>query len=359
MRITNWEFKEQINTVEVSADVDGFRLWYRLPRSYPVSRAADPFLAAALLPAMLQGGKLEIEAPMRVSPMLLENAFLLQEIHHCWNPEFKLIPISAVTSSAESLNSGILSFFSGGVDSMYTFLKHRNEISHLIFIHGFDFYLDSGTYQKAVERNTSFARGFGKTLIPVETNHYLFGYRYNLSRNLTQGSALASIALLLGFPRVYVPGSYSYDQLIPLGSHPILDPLWSNESVKIIHDGAEARRVDKVVKIAACESALGNLRVCFDDMNANCGTCAKCLRTMIPLKLLGAFPAPFPPLPPLKIIREMRIGGDIEMIFFKENYDLSRQTGDERLRDALRTVMQRYERRQLFKEFDKVLLGGV
>ena len=55
MRVADWEIKEEADTMEVSADVDGFRLWYRVPSSYSVSRSGDPFLAAALLPAMAQG----------------------------------------------------------------------------------------------------------------------------------------------------------------------------------------------------------------------------------------------------------------------------------------------------------------
>ena len=481
MRIENFEIKEQADTVEVSADVDGFRLWYRLPQSYPVSRSGDPFLAAALLPAMKQGEKLEIDPCLPVSPKLLRHVYLLQEIHHCWNPELKMISISAKTlPAAEPLNAGAMSFFSGGVDSMYTFLKRTKEPTHVVTIHGFDFYFDSvsagptfavtdlkdlaqfarklmlpwdavsaylkgmlskttlqslknyigsgsdpgeveadlvkdlneiiaerpiwdanrfadvklrpktkelleqdlqgealsalnrlliedaypreisgkysGTYQQAIKRNTSFVHSFGKTRIPVEYNHYQFGYRYNLSRNLTQGSALASVALLLGFPRVYVPSAYSYNQLIPLGSHPLTDPLYSNEYVEIIHDGAEVRRVDKIIKIAECESALANLTVCLDAMNVNCGKCSKCIRTMNPLKLLHVS-APFPPLPSLKAIRNNLISDDIEEIFFKENIDLAVQVGNQELRDFLSACIKRYERRQFFKEFDRVLLG--
>jgi hypothetical protein len=482
MRIENFDIKEQGDTVEVSADVDSFRLWFRVPQSYQVARTGDTFLAAALLPAMLRGENIEIDPLMPVSPKLLKNVQLLQEIHHCWNPVFKIVSVSARTSPSAPLNGGVMSFFSGGVDSMYTFLKHTKEISHVIFMQGMDFYYsntetstfsvgdlkdlahfavklstaqypisaflkgrlskmtlqllsnylnsgsdsgalevsllndlnkivagqliyeakrfgdvklrpqtrellayalqgddlidlnrllledayplqisrkDSGSYQKATERNTCFVQSFGKTLIPVENNHYAFGYRYNLGRNLTQGSVLASVALLLGFPRVYVPSAFSYSQLIPLGSHPLTDLLYSNECVEIIHDGAEARRVDKVRKIAECESALANLRVCIDDVNVNCGKCSKCLRTMIPLKLLGVSSAPFPPLPPLKSIRKMRIGGDIEMIFFKENCDLGLLVKDVALRDALYACMQRYERIKLFKEIDRVLLGGL
>jgi hypothetical protein len=358
MRITNFEIKEQTDTVEVSADVDGFRLWYRLPKAYPVSRTGDPFLAAAFLPAMVKNETLEIDQSLPVSPKLLENVFLLQEIHHCWNPVLKMIPICATTSPAEPLNAGAFSFFSGGVDSMFTFFKRIKEISHVVFIHGFDFSLENDIYQSAVARNSSFVRNFGKILIPVETNLYHFGLRYNLSRVLTQGSALASVALLLGFSRVYLPSSSTYNHLFPLGSHPLTDPLYSNECVEIIHDGAEATRGDKVIKIAERESALVNLRVCFDDVNVNCGKCEKCLRTMIPLKLLRALAAPFPPLPSLKAIRKMRIN-DTDLMDYKESFDLALQVENKALGDAIYACMKRYERRKLVKEFDRVFLGGL
>jgi hypothetical protein len=482
MRVKNWEMKEQSDTVEVSADVDGFRLWFRSPKSYPVSRTGDPFLASALLPAMRQGEKLEFDPRLPVSPKLLRNAFVLQEIFHSWNPEeLRMIPVSAKTSPAEPLNTGAMSFFSGGVDSMYTFLKRKNELSHVVNIYGFDFffnsgdastfsvadlkdlahfawklmlpvgpvsaylkgmlskttlqtlsnYVDSGSdpgavetslvedlnkiisgqliydrkrfagvnlrpqtrhfmsrdlkgedlsglnrllledaypreisgkyngaYQTAIERNTCFVQSFGKTLVPVENNHYAFGYRYNLSRNLTQGSALASVALLLGFPQVYVPSAYTYRQLCPLGSHPLTDGLWSNECVEIIHDGCEAGRTDKLKMICECESALTNLRVCFDNVNINCGKCAKCLRTMMPLKLLRASAAPFPTLPSLKVIRKSRISDDIETSFFKETVDLALQTGDQEMRYALCACMKRNELLKLLIDLDKVLLGG-
>lgn len=357
MLITNFEITEQENTREISADVDGFRLWYRLPKVYPVSKTGDCFLAAALLPAMLKGNRLEIDSSLSVSPKLLSNISLLQEIHHSWNPALKIIPINARTSPAEPCNKGALSFFSGGVDSMYTFLKHQREIRHVVFIHGFDFYSDDGTYRTAVMRNTSFVAGFGKTLIPMETNYYLFGHHYNLSRVLTQGSTLGSVALLLGFPSVYVPSSDHYTYLAPLGSHPLTDPLYSNECMEIIHDGAETRRVDKITKVAECEAALANLMVCFNDMNINCGKCIKCLRTLIPLKLLGATATLFPTFPSLKTIHHMNWKD--EPNYLKENIGLAIQVGNTEVRDALLACVRRYERMQLFKEIDRILLGGV
>ena len=38
----------------------------------------------------------------------------------------------------------------------------------------------------------------------------------------------------------------TYAHLGPLGSHPLLDPLWSSEDVELVHDGCEATRLDKL-----------------------------------------------------------------------------------------------------------------
>lgn len=357
MRITDWNVEERQDIVEVSASVDGFRIWYRVPRTYRVSRTGDPFLASALIPAMLKGEELEIDPGLPVSPRFLKNISLIQDVHHSWNPVLKKIPIQATTAPAVPLNNGVFSFFSGGVDSTFTFLKRQQDISHVVFIHGFDFFRSSEDYRTAIARNASFVRSFGKTLIPVETNHYPFDYRNRLSRVLTQGSTLASITYLLGFSRAYLPASLSYDQLFPVGSHPLLDPRYSNESVEIVHDGAEARRVDKIMKIAECEAALANLVVCIDEMNFNCGLCSKCLRTMLALEILGKKAALFPPLPPAKIIK--RQYREQHPLFLKENLELAARKGNKELLDVLRAIERKYERRQLIKDADRVLLGGL
>ncbi|RPJ03657.1 MAG: hypothetical protein EHM31_00030, partial [Candidatus Aminicenantes bacterium] len=90
----------------MSATVDGFRLWYRVPKSFAVSRTGDPFLAAALLPAMLKGEPLKLGPGLTVSPKLLKNVEVLQGIHSSWNPVFKVIPIEARGGSVEPLNPG-------------------------------------------------------------------------------------------------------------------------------------------------------------------------------------------------------------------------------------------------------------
>ena len=140
MRVTEIKLTQRENVVELSGFIDQFHLWFRFPSSHGVDASrGDAFLAAALLPAMLRGEPLEIEESAPVSPKLLTEISQLQRIFHCWNPVFKIIEVIAKTAPAAARNDGVASFFSGGVDSSYTFLKHKKDITHLVFIRGFDF----------------------------------------------------------------------------------------------------------------------------------------------------------------------------------------------------------------------------
>jgi hypothetical protein len=139
--------------------------------------------------------------------------------------------------------------------------------------------------------------GLGKEVLPVATNLRDFGSRFVDWRSLYYGAFLASIGLALRkyFKKIRIASPHSYSQFIAEqivdGSHPMLDPLWSTESTSFVHDGSEARRLDKVRFISQFPIALQTLRVCFihsyGDVPYNCGCCDKCLRTMIALHMAG------------------------------------------------------------------------
>jgi hypothetical protein len=358
MNISNWQYTHHDHKLEVAATIDGFRLWYRVPESAKVSKDIEPFLAAALVPAMLKGERIDVETGNGVSGELMSHLYQLQEIYHCWNSSLKVIEINAAKKAAIPPNEGVAAFFSGGVDSSYTFLKHLEEISHIIYISGFDFPCDDNGSNNLIERNRHLIQKFNKTFINVETNFYEFGYNYNISRNLTQGSCLGSVALLMGFNKVFIPSSYSFDQLFPLGSHPLTDHLWSNGNIDIVHDGCEATRTEKLRRLAGNSAILSNLSVCLVEVACNCGHCQKCLRTMISLRLMNVTTEAFPSFPSLKEIRSKRIDGQIEATFLKENIELADQTNNWEIKKALEASLKRYERESLFKHLDKVLLNG-
>jgi hypothetical protein len=120
------------------------------------------------------------------------------------------------------------------------------------------------------------------------------------------GSALASVGLALAgrVRTLIVPASLTFANLVPWGSHPLLDPLWSTEEVDIVHDGCEATRLDKLAAIGNDPAARRWLRVCWEVRGGayNCGHCEKCLRTMVALRALGLLDA-FTTFPPLDLER--------------------------------------------------------
>ena len=281
------------DTTSVSATVSGLRphtLEYRVPAGTPVSGRSDAFLAATLLPAMRARVKLELEGP--TSGLLRQNVRTIQDIWACWDLSFARVDMTGPSVRGPESAGGVACFFSGGVDSFYTALKHKDEISALVFVHGFDLPLANADLRASVSRALrAAATELGKPLIEVQTNVRTFSER-QVPWSEYHGSALASVALLLApmFGRVYIPASFPYSYLEPWGSHPLLDPLWRTEDLEIIHDGCEATRVEKVRSIVASETALRWLRVCWEAPGGayNCGRCEKCLRTMVNLEIAGA-----------------------------------------------------------------------
>ena len=259
----------------------------------PVSNAvvSDAVFAACLLPAMASAS-LRVAGP--VSPRLLSSAKRIQEIFHAWAPD-ELHPITVEAEPREHSSpepgTQVACFFSAGVDSFYSTLKHHDELDALIFVHGFDVGRSDEILRERVTAGVrNAAAELGKPLVEVETNLRAFSDQH-VNWEFLHGPALASVALLLQktFRRVYVPSTLSYRQLIPWGSHPLVDPLWSTESLELVHDGAESSRFQKMERIACSEAALRWLHVCWRNPGGayNCGRCSKCMRTMAELEGLG------------------------------------------------------------------------
>ncbi|MDQ4032897.1 MAG: hypothetical protein M3332_11755 [Actinomycetota bacterium] len=256
----------------------------------------DAFLAALLMPAMRLGEELIIDAP--VSRRLLRTARTVMDIYTAWWDHLRPVHIRAeVREPDRTERPGVGLFFTTGVDSFYSLLTDlerdgdplHEPVTHLLFA---NFEEQSGQdYDRLLGRVHTVAEHTGRQSLVVDTN----------VRTLTEpiaywpnyhGAALGAVALalqgLLG--RCLIAASDQYRHLPPLGSHPVLDHLWSTESLEIVHDGAEATRTDKVERrLAGSPLALKNLTVCWLSKPAhNCGICEKCLRTMIAFELTGA-----------------------------------------------------------------------
>ncbi len=252
---------------------------------------ASPFLAFVLFPAMKLGEDIYIEGS--ISNQLSENTQLIMNTVSKWNIGLKKISIFASEISMDKNNLGNIGcFFSGGVDSFSTYLKNKSDkkkkINHLILVQGFDIKLNENELYLQTSNNIKeFADKEKIELITIKTNLREFT-EYYLSWDFAHGGALGSVALFLrnGFDIIYIPSSYQNKQLFPWGSHPDIDPKWSTEKMKIIHDGGSLTRLEKINKyIIKSPEALEYLRVCWKNVNGkyNCGKCNKCVRTMIEL----------------------------------------------------------------------------
>lgn len=295
--VANFDFQQKNGYNIFSADFEykneNTTLWYRTKAA--INPHPNVFLACTLVPAMKIGEPMVFDG--YISPLLLDSITPIMGILSKWYPsELKDIDFIGGDFPIESgvrENKKTACFFSGGVDSFYTLLKHQEEIDTIVYVHGFDLWLHETEFREMVsKRLQKIAAEMGKELIEVETNLLDFSHKICDWQTHYHGSALASVAMLLSgiIGKMYIPSSFHTNDLFPWASHPELDKLWSTEEVEIVHDGCEATRLDKVKDISAHQIALDHLRVCLDRRAGlyNCSTCEKCIRTMISLHIAGA-----------------------------------------------------------------------
>ncbi len=332
-----------------------------------LSRNLESFLASTILPCMKSGGG-SLSAEGDISPLFISALSTIQDIFCVWDATLHRVEIAHARPVARSFatRNRVGTFFSGGVDSFYTLLKHQEEITDIIFVHGFDIRLDdTALREKTASKIYEVASIFDKNVIEIETNirelldHYV---KWGASGH---GAALAATGHLLAqeFSRIFIPGSYTYSELFPWGTHPVLDYLWSSENLAFVHDGCEATRVEKVALISKHDIALQSLRVCWEnpDSTYNCGRCEKCLRTMINLKVHGALSrcTTFDTELDLKHVLKLEADSESVRAFVRQNLQaLEAQTGNDELRHALHQILNRPQWPRKIKRKLKGLIAG-
>jgi hypothetical protein len=316
-----------------------------------VATSADPFVPAVLLPAMYQKLDLQVHAP--VSDDVMRAARRVQGIFSAWHPSWHFANVDAPAAARETAASvpanGVASFFSGGVDSSYSLLKHRSEITHLIFVAGFDIPLRrSGMRELATTELRRTAQRIGLPLIEVETNLRELSDSFGFSWEKQFGAAIAAVAYFLApsFRKVYVPSGYALPFVRPNGSHPGVDPLWNTEHLDVVHDGVEATRYDKIGALSESDVALQSLRVCYELVEGqyNCCRCRKCLWTMAFLRVHGALTRATTFAQPLDLSALSNTTPQTpeeRYRFLQSLATLDRRGDDPELAAAMRTALQR------------------
>lgn len=326
------------HTIYFASDTPGLRL------------SAEAQFAASLLPHMHAGEKMDIGAPLDAK--FLRNMDEVQDIFACWLEQLEHVTLDGLaTRSAGSVEPGearVGAFFSGGADSFHTLLENIDEITDIIFVHGFDIKLDDHALRRqAGDMVERIGAAFGKNVIQVETNvrDALDAY---LGWNYTHGAGLAAVAHLFSdvLSRVIIPASDTYRHLVAWGSHPVLDPFWSSSTLEFYHHGADKNRAEKIQQIAENQVALDALRVCWMNYDGayNCGRCEKCQRTMIDLRIVGALERCTTFSAPLMTENILAMDGQNpdNRPFYLDSLKMAKEVGaDREIIAALRTVLRK------------------
>jgi len=359
MRISDISVERTDDAVRYSASIGGHELHFDLDVSETGmhDNYGDSFLIMALTASMLEGTALVLDG-LAASPRLIENLYHVQDIYSSWNRQYRKVPIEAASRQPGPPTREILSMYSGGLDSMYTLVKHQGELTGVVMVAGFDMEPSQDERRTARQRNERLLRDRGLQLRYVGTNQRLWGQMHRVNRFFVYSSYLASSALLLGAARLYITAGVAYGFPTFDGCQPYLDPLWSNGRTEVRHTGAELTRAEKLVEIVKHPDLLNGLRVCFRSQNENCGRCGKCMRTMIALRILG-IQGPFSRMLTLKEIGNLPLPDEHDLHFAADNAQLAAERGDRATLGAIKSAIRKYDRQKTLLHFDRGFLGGM
>ncbi len=269
----------------------------------------DAFVVGAIMPALHFGEK-RILVDGRLCPRLKQNLETVMGMMHHWTGgQMRPLRIEAEPKSdslykSRKRRAGM--FLSGGIDSLASLRLnrlqfpacHQDYIRDCLLLHGFDIggVIERGAkyhvFERARQHMQTVARDADVSLLPVYTNIRHLCDDRDLWLNRFFGAVLAAVALALAarLHLVNIAASYDVYNLVPCGSHPMLDPYFSSSDLDIRHCDVHLRRIDKLRVVAQWPVALNNLRVCLANVadRLNCGRCEKCVRTMCGLAAVGA-----------------------------------------------------------------------
>jgi len=324
-------------------------MWFAINGEDPLfePELADAFISALIPVAMKLGQNVQVEG--RVSSRLAHGLDAYQSILNTWWPKiFKLVDIHYQKLDPrhhDRYPQGVACTFSGGLDSFHAVAEQlpsqlQNSafnITHALMINGFDQVVDlehRGLAQKMFETYAPVLAQWGVKLLMIDTNVKQFRDAAMPRQDVVHcyGSSLAASAHALGgiFGRFGIAGggSYAYNDMIPTGSHPVMDHHLSSDQLQIIFAGASQSRAGKLEMLADMPSVQKYLRVCFhlpefDPQTGhiiNCGECEKCVRTLVGLIIVGKLEkfTAFSRLQPLQQYQRPEILAAIKDLFLKD-----------------------------------------
>lgn len=199
--------------------------------------------------------------------------------------------------------------FSGGVDPLTSYLKHKNEKPDLISIRGLPDIppFEQGFWSRVYTDILHLANCDGVQAFQVKTDMLMNLNRELLSKDfgvlwypqiavgLFLLSLCAPVTAVRGIGTIFIASSFTEEHQGHSGTNPFTDNKVSWADINVIHDSYELSRQGEMRYLCQKENLpyLSHLRVCNETARAsktNCGNCEKCMRTMISLLLEGFDP---------------------------------------------------------------------
>lgn len=222
-----------------------------------------------------------------------------------------LIADKIVPQEKPGVNSKAMVLFSGGIDSLATFIRHKTEKPIIVTVHGPDILTtDYSAWTEKIRGFPEFAEANCTRFRIVRSNFYemlerviLRSYNKKLDGDwyvkVMFGLSLLGLCSPLTYvhnvDRLYIASSYDVYYNEPCGSTPEVDNNISWGNTRCIHDGFELTRQQKIQKIAEYvkENKINlPIKVCLEQKGYNCSSskCHKCVWTISGLIVAGLNP---------------------------------------------------------------------
>lgn len=329
---------------------------------------------------------IRIEAP--TDRRLLDNLRGVSQIWASWRNDFQEVTFVADSSvqgdkgvREPSQDKKTVACFSGGIDSMFTLLRHDDEvfgdgsrkIDELFCLAGFNTSMEDIDFMSS--HLGKIVGQLGREVIPFVTNirygEHELETPYSVEElmcGVAHGCALAVFPHLFSrrYREMIIPSTHTYDSLIAWGSHPLTDRLLSSATLDVVHDGATFGRIAKTELVASNEAYLDLMHVCWIDLAlGNCSICEKCIRTMLTLDLLGlkGKGAPFDWRKySMRRVSRAILKDDNAKLYFLEILEKARELGRNDIVEAVENSLlfsAKYERKQKIKGVLRPLLQSI
>lgn len=343
--------------LRLEALVGGAPVYFEYSGAVPFRElSGDPFVAPAMVHAMAQRQCIALDDALPVSCVLRAGLEEYQELYLHWYQPLHRVAIAPNPARIGGPASNTVAlFFSGGVDAHYSLLRHRDDITHLVLCLGLDIpQQEQARWERVRAVAARVAADQGMQLVTVDTNvkaaleHPTFD---------NHGTVLTSTVLGLDFDRLIVPATLDYAWLQLYGSHPLIDSVLHTVQTRVQHDGLVARSL-KIRRLVEAGVDLSDLRVCNRFTDYNCGSCEKCLRTMVALELLDARVDAFPPLRNGEPIDRLPVLQQYWNVYWEDLLRLAQEVGHAEFIRAISALLRRYHRWRAVHDLDAAWLGS-